>query len=116
MTSSPQEILWTAYLDAYGPIAADERLRLLEQSVADDVAFTNPRGEGKTREGLLKHIERYQEMMPGNYFQTDRVYSHHEEILAIWSMFRSDNSKIATGYNFVRLNKDGRFGYMAGFF
>ncbi|RWE85064.1 MAG: nuclear transport factor 2 family protein [Mesorhizobium sp.] len=107
---------WDAYLAAYGPIAAAERERLLKQSVSDDVVFTNPGGEGKTRNGLIAHIEDFQKKMPGTFFKTDKVFVHHGELLAIWSMYKSDDTKVATGYNFVRPNKDYRFSYMAGFF
>lgn len=36
---------WNAYMAAYGSTVEDERVRLLEKSVADDVVFTNPGGE-----------------------------------------------------------------------
>jgi hypothetical protein len=31
-------------------------------------------------------------------------------------MDKQDGTKVATGYNFVRTDQDGRFSYMAGFF
>ena len=100
----------------YGPISAQERERLLTQSVADDVVFTNPAGEGTTRDGLIIHIEAFQKQSPGAYFTTDKVHTHHRELLAIWSMHKADGTKVATGYNFVSFADDGRFKHMAGFF
>jgi SnoaL-like protein len=116
MTTDSIERRWNDYLTAYGPISADERQSLLLGSVDDDVVFTNPGGEGRTRAGLIGHIENFQRNMPGTYFKTDKVFSHDGEFLAIWSMHKPDHTKAATGYNFVRVNDDGRFGYMAGFF
>jgi hypothetical protein len=107
---------WNAYAAAYGATAEDERERLLEESVSDDVIFTNPGGEGKSRTGLSAHIANLQKSMPGAYFSTDRLLVHHGELLAIWSMHKQDGTKVATGYNFVRPGQDGRFAYMAGFF
>ncbi len=107
---------WHAYAAAYSATDENERQKLLEQSVAEDVVFTNPGGEGKTRAGLSAHIGNLQNSMPGAYFSTEKIFVHHGELLAIWSMHKQDGSKVATGYNFVRPDQDGRFAYMAGFF
>ena len=52
----------------------------------------------------------------GAYVKTEKVFAHHGEVLAVWSMYKRDDVKVATGYNFVRPDDDGRFSYMAGFF
>jgi hypothetical protein len=107
---------WNAYMAAYASKAEDERMRLLEQSVSDDVVFTNPAGDGKTRAGLNAHIEKFQQGFAGAWFSTDQIYAQKDKLLAVWSMFKADGTRITTGYNFVRPDDDGRFGYMAGFF
>jgi hypothetical protein len=107
---------WNLYAAAYGAIDKGERDRLLEQSVSDDVAFTNPGGQGTGRAVLGEHIERLQKAMPGAYFSTDKIFVHHDELLAVWSLYKQDGTRLSTGYNFVRPGKDGRFDYMAGFF
>jgi len=116
MADDSLEQRWSSYLAAYGPVAADERERLLRQSVADDVVFTNPGGEGHTRAAMIAHIVDFQQKMPGTYFKTEKVYVHHGELLAVWAMYKQDHTKVATGYNFVRPDEAGRFSYMAGFF
>jgi SnoaL-like domain len=107
---------WNSYTAAFGASAEDERDRLLEQCVSDDVIFTNPGGEGKSRAGLSAHIGNFQKSMPGARFDTEKIFVHHGELLAIWSLYKQDGAKVATGYNFVRPGQDGRFDYMAGFF
>lgn len=107
---------WNAYMAAYGAQANDERARLLEQSVCDDVVFTNPAGDGKSRAGLSAHIDGFQKANPGAYFKTDKLYPQQDKLLAVWSMYKSDGTQVAVGYNFVRPDEDGRFSYMAGFF
>ena len=116
MTADNHEPQWGFYLAAYGAVEPDERQRLLEQAVADDVVFTNPGGEGKTRQGLIRHIEGFRQKMAGAYFKTDQLFRHHGELLAVWSMYKADHTKVATGYNFVQSDESGRFRYMAGFF
>lgn len=107
---------WEAYLAAYGNIDADEREQLLLQSVADDIVFTNPAGRGERRTGLAAHIQDFQKKMPGTYFETEKIFIHHGELLTIWTMHKPDGVKAATGYNFIRPDVTGRFVYMAGFF
>lgn len=107
---------WNAYMAAYGAETADERTRLLEQSVCDDIVFTNPASDGKSRADLSAHIERFQNSNPGAYFSTDKLYPQRDKLLAVWSMYKPDGTKVATGYNFVRPDEGGRFSYMAGFF
>lgn len=107
---------WNAYMAAYGAMAEDERARLLEQCVSEEVVFTNPAGDGKSRAGLSTHISGFQKGNPGAYFKTDKLYPQQDKLLAVWSMYKPDGTKVATGYNFVRPDKDGRFSYLAGFF
>jgi hypothetical protein len=107
---------WNAYMKAYGARDEHERVRLLEQSVSDDVVFTNPAGDGKTRAALDAHIVRFQNGNPGAYFSTEKIYPQPDKLLAVWTLCKPDGGKLATGYNFVRPDEDGRFSYMAGFF
>jgi hypothetical protein len=116
MNTETLERNWRSYLAAYGTVADDERERLLVESVSDDMVFTNPGGQGERRTGLIAHIQNFQKSMPGTYFSTEKLFVHHGELLAIWAMHKSDGTKVATGYNFVRPDQDGRFAYMAGFF
>lgn len=103
-------------MTAFGATAEEERERLLELSVSDDVIFTNPGGDGKSRAALSAHIAGFQKGNPGAYFTTDKIYAQPDKLLAIWSMYKHDGAKVATGYNFVTPDADGRFSYMAGFF
>lgn len=116
MTIENLEQHWNLYLDAFHATAEDERARLLERCVSEDVIFTNPGGQGESRAELHAHIGNFHKMMPGTYFSTDKLFAHHGELLAVWSMYKPDGTKTATGYNFIRPNRDGRFSYMAGFF
>jgi hypothetical protein len=116
MNTETLEHRWNAYMTAFGAIAAEERERLLEASVCDDVVFTNPGGAGKSRAGLLAHIQTFQTANPGAYFSTEKLFAQADTFLAIWSMYKQDGTQVATGYNFVRPGQDGRFSYMAGFF
>ena len=116
MNANTFEPHWTSYMTAFNATVEDERERLLEQSVSDDVIFTNPGGNGQSRDALVAHIGKFQKGNPGVYFSTEKLFAQPDKLLAIWSMYKPDGSKVATGYNFVRSDQDGRFNYMAGFF
>lgn len=116
MQAAMLEQHWKSYVAAFNTVTEEERAQLLEQSVADDVVFTNPGGDGKSRAGLIAHIGNFQKARPGLYFSTDKLYAQPDKLLAIWSMYKADGIKVATGYNFVLPDQDGRFNYMAGFF
>jgi hypothetical protein len=116
MSTETLEQRWSEYMAAFGTVAEDERERLLERSVSEDVIFTNPGGEGKSRAGLSAHIATFQKGNPGAYFSTEKVYAQTDKLLVVWSIYKRDGTKVATGYNFVTPDRDGRFNYMAGFF
>lgn len=116
MATEAHDTLWNAYLSAYGRVTDDERKHLLIRSVTDDVVFTNPNGTGCTRAGLIAHIENFQMHMPGAYFRTEKIFDRNDELLAIWTLHDSNDTKVSTGYNFIQFDDDGRFRYMAGFF
>ncbi len=116
MTTHALETQWNDYMAAFGSVEPAERDRLLARCVSDAVVFTNPGGKGETRLALAAHIADFQHKMPGMYFRTDKVYPQSKTLLAVWSMYKADHTKVATGYNFVNLDEAGRFAYMAGFF
>jgi hypothetical protein len=116
MNKEAFEKRWNVYFAAYAATDPAERQRLLNQCVSEDVVFTNPGGEGQSRASLHSHIGAFQLQMPGMRFSTDHLLVHHGELLAVWSMLKPNSTKVATGYNFVRPDRDGLFSYMAGFF
>ena len=116
MNSQLIEQRWNSYMAAFGTVSEHERERLLENSVSEDVVFTNPGGAGNSRAGLHAHITGFQKANPGAYFRTEKLFPQDDKLLAIWAMYKQDGAKLATGYNFVTPNSDGLFNYMAGFF
>ncbi len=117
MTFETIEQLWNNYLRAYAGITADERERLLKQSVADDVAFSNPTGnEGHGIGELSDHVAQFQTKLPGAYFKSTNLLTHHGQLLSEWTMHKADGSEITSGHTFARFNEQGRLIHTAGFF
>ena len=108
--------LWKSYLDAYGDVPAAERERLLKQSAADDIVFSNPTGEeARGLETLVEHVGQFQKKNPGGYFKGNKLLSHHGQLLSEWTMHKKDGAEIATGHTYARFNEQGRLTHAAGF-
>ncbi len=116
MTLDALQELWKAYLDAYADIAAPERERLLRQSVADDVAFATPTGEGQGFDSLVAHVGQFQKQFPGAYFRSNKLLAHHGQLLSEWTLYKNDGSEVRTAHTFARLNAQERITHLAGFF
>ena len=116
MTIEALQQIWKAYLNAYGEVAADERERLLRQSVTDDVVFTGPNEDDQGFGKLVEHIGQVQKKSPGARFESNKLLTQHGQLLSEWTLYKKDGAKIATGHKYARFNEQGRLTHLAGFF
>jgi hypothetical protein len=116
MTIETLQQLWTSYLDAFGDVTPAERERLLRQGVTDDIVFSNPTGEeGHGFGKLVEHVGQFQKKNPGGYFKSNKLFTHHGQLLSEWTMHKKDGSELATGHTYARFDEDGRLTHTAGF-
>jgi hypothetical protein len=115
MTLETLQQIWKTYQDAWADIAADERERLLRQSVTDDVIFTAPPYEGQGLGNLVKHMEQFQERVPGAHFKSNKLLTQHSQLISEWTMYNKDGSEFLTSYSYARFNEQGRLTHLAGF-
>jgi len=116
MNTDTLQLLWKSYLDAYSDIPADERERLLRQSVTDDVVFSGPQEDDQGFGKLVEHVGKFQKKSPGAYFESNKLLTQHGQLLSEWTLYKKDGTKIATGHTYARLNEQGRITQLAGFF
>ena len=116
MTKDTLQQTYNSYLDAYSDVTADERERLLKQSVTHDVVFTNPTGDGQGFGTLVEHIEQFQKRSPGAYFKSNKLLAHHGQFLSEWTMYKKDGSEVTTAHTHARFNEQGRLTHLVGFF
>ncbi len=116
MTKDAAEEIWKLYLETYGHIPPEERRRLLEQTVSDDIVSTNPGDEFKGLESLLVHIEQFQQRLPGAYFKLNKLLFHHEQGLSEWTLYKSDGTPLRTAHTYGRFNDQRRITQLTGFF
>ena len=115
MTLETLQQIWKTYQDAWADIAVDERERLLRQSVTDDVIFTAPPYEGQGLGNLVKHMEQFQEQVPGAHFKSNKLLTQHGQLLSEWTMYNKDGSELLTSHSYARFNEQGRLTHLAGF-
>ena len=116
MTKDAAEQIWISYLEAYGSVSPEERRRLLEQTVSDDIQSTNPEDDFNGLENLIVHVEQFQQRLPGAYFKLNKLFFHHEQALSEWTLYKSDGTPLRTANTYGRFNEQKRLAQLTGFF
>jgi hypothetical protein len=116
MTNESRLMIWTAYQAAWGPVADDVRQHLLDESVGDDILYTDPTSQVQGRRALTARIAMTQQTFAGAYFKNDSFLAHHDQGLFHWTMFDRDGRPFVTGTSFARFGPDGRLAQATGFF
>jgi len=116
MTKDAVEQVWNSYLEAYGNVAPEKRESLLRESVSDDVVSTNPGEETQGFASLLTHIDQFQQRLPGAYFKINKLLFHHEQVLAEWTLYKSDETPLRSAHTYGVFDDQGRLKKLIGFF
>lgn len=116
MTKEVAEQVWNAYLEAYGSVSAEDRKRLLGESVSDDVVSENKADEMHGIDALVAHIEKFQQRLPGAYFKIDTLKFHHGQSLAELTLFKADGGEVAKAHTYGVFNDQDRLKKLTGFF
>lgn len=104
------------YLDAWNAKDPQERARLLERSVSEDVEFVDPRTVLRGREALAAEIGHAHQRTPGvRFVRTSGIDRHNDRARYAWSAFVGD-AKALDGLDAVQLSADGRLARIDGFF
>jgi hypothetical protein len=107
---------WNTYQAAWGPISEEERHRLLQKSVSDDILYSDPASQTHGVEELVVRIGRSQQQFAGAYFQNDSFLEHHDQGLFQWTMFDGNRAVFVKGTSYGRFGDDGRLVQATGFF
>ena len=116
MTKDAAEQIWKSYLEAYSNVSPEERRRLLEQTVSDDIVSANPGDEFHGLESLIVHVEQFQQRLPGAYFKLNKLLFHHEQALSEWTLYKGDDTALRTANTYGRFDDQGRLTQLTGFF
>ena len=115
MNNDSIQELWHAYEQAWSDVPAAERERLLERSVTQDCYFANPVTEGSGRSALASTIKAFQMQSPGAYLTTHTLITHHQQLLAAWTIYSQEGVAMLSGHNTARYTDEGQMTHIAGF-
>ncbi len=107
---------WATYQAAWEDVSPDERLRLLNESVADDCVYTDPNRQTNNRAELIDYIEKFRAGMPGGTFKNHQFTDHHQQSLAGWMLYNANGSELQPGNSYAHFGDDGRITRVTGFF
>lgn len=106
-----------AYVEAWSTPDPSERLRLLEQSWADDGVYQDPRNRAEGRHALAELIAGFAQRMPGTRIPlTSGVDEHHGLVRFSWAMIDAAGAVQIRGFDVGELASDGRLRRISGFF
>lgn len=105
------------YAKAWEEFDEVKRMRLLEQSWADEGVYSDPLQHAEGREALSRAIQSFQHARPGERIvMTSGVDHHHDRFRFAWQWADSNGVVINEGISFGKLAKDGRLQGLTAFF
>jgi hypothetical protein len=104
------------YLGAWNTVDAEERDRLLERAVSDDVSFADPMKHLVGRAALSAHIGEVRSQYPEVLFAPDGELDQHNHFLRQAWIARIDGETLLRGVDIDDVGPDGRLTRIIGFF
>lgn len=105
-----------AYVALWNATEVGERRRLAEKVLTEDASIIYPTIEAQGRNDIVAALGRFQEQMPGAYFEeTSGVEQHHGRLRASWRLFGADGTARLDGEDVAELAEDGRLRRVIGF-
>jgi hypothetical protein len=114
MANETLEMLWNTYSEAWSEITTKERKQLLTRGVTSDCYFADPNTELRGLAAFTRHIEEFQKLYPGAYFETLKFSEHHGQSVAEWMMHGKNGSELLPGISVARY-ANGKMSHVAGF-
>ena len=116
MTDEALQKLWKTYQDAWSAVLPEERARLLQVSLAEDIAFTSPDSDEQGIDRMVATITQFQEQLPGAYFRSTTLRQQHGQLFSAWTMFDHNDLPLVNGHSYARFDEQqSRLTYLAGF-
>jgi len=106
--SDPRVKTYETYLSAWSAIPDHERAKLLRETLADGIVFTNP---AQTRRGLAdvaEHLQAFQRRSPGGSFRMNEMLGWENHGLATWQFVDAQAHPGFWGYDVVAYDEQGR--------
>jgi hypothetical protein len=111
------EELVSTYLDAWNEADSDARTGLIAAFWAPDATYVDPLFDVSGAYQFDALIGGFQQQYPGlTFVQTGEVEHHHDLVRFTWDLVTPVGDIIAKGTDVGRIDGDGRFNSICGFF
>ncbi len=107
--------IFERYLVAWSAISAEERRRVLEESVFPEIAYFDAMARLSGRDALATHLAGFQQRRPNYSFNLAHYLQHGDAALASWLMKDDGGEVVVRGYDSMRLDEAGRIASIVGF-
>ena len=107
--------IFERYLVAWSAISAEERRRVLEDSVSPEIAYFDAMARLSGRDALAAHLAGFQQRRPHYSFGLAQYLQHGDTALANWLMKDDGGKVVVRGYDSMRLDEAGRIASIIGF-
>lgn len=116
MEGNSHKNTWDTYTKSWSETDASKRLKLFEQCLSPDCAYTDPLTQATGYSPLSGYMSGLQKKVPGVRFVTTDFKDHHDQSLTHWNMVDGKGNVLAQGASYGRYGVDGRLKQMTGFF
>ena len=107
--------IFETYLTAWTAISADERQRVLANTVSSNIAYFDTMARLSGRDALGGHLASFQQRRPNYSFSLGHYLQHNDAVLANWLMHDDSGKVVVRGYDSIRLDQAGRIASIVGF-
>ena len=103
------------YLVAWSAISAEDRRRVLDETISAEVAYFNAMARLSGRDALVAHLAGFQQRRSNYSFSLAHYLRHDDAALANWLMKDDGGKVVVSGYDSIRLDEAGRIASIVGF-
>lgn len=115
MTTAKQSV--EGYFDMWNEESNTKRAKIIEKVWTPDGTSVDPMAAVKGPEEITQMVSSVQEQFPGHKFsQVGDLYEHHDRVLFHWQMASPEGNIKISGLDCVRVDEQGRFAELTGFF
>jgi len=100
--------IYEKYLSGWNNASEPERVKIANNVVAEDVAYSTPRHTTGGRVTIIEDMATFQKKYPGGHFEIGDVSAHDNYALLTWVLILPDGKELARGHDAMRVSAEGK--------
>lgn len=107
---------WELYVRAWGKMELEQRTTLLRASISSEVLYSDPNVTDLNIDGLISHMEKFQNAIPGGSFVAGDLKVAGGNALAEWVSYKKEGLELTRGVDYLEFDAEGKIKKIVGFF